>query len=122
MENRLLKEGNGWRVGFNSSSETAAGLIGGKDWAIELTLAEWQDFCRLVAQLSETMQAMATELMDEEKISCEAESDLIWLEVAGYADCYSLGFILNQGRCCEGSWPPEVVPELIKTLQTLAFF
>jgi hypothetical protein len=97
-------------------------LIGGQDWAIELTLAEWQDFCRLVSQLSETMQAIATELMDEEKITCEAESELMWLEVTGYPQSYSLRFILNQGRCCEGQWPSEVVQDFIQSLQTLTFF
>jgi hypothetical protein len=122
MENRVFKEGDGWRIGFNPNPATYQGLVGGQDWAIELTLAEWQDFCRLVEQLSETMQAIATELMDEEKITCEAESDLIWLEVTGYPQSYSLRFILNQGRCCEGQWPPEVVQDFIQSLQTLSVF
>ena len=122
MENRVFKEGDGWRIGFNPNPATYQGLIGGQDWAIELTLAEWQDFCRLVGQLTETMQAIATELMDEEKITCEAESDLIWLEVTGYPQSYSLRFILNQGRCCEGQWPPEVVQDFIQSLQTLSVF
>jgi hypothetical protein len=122
MENRVFKEGDGWRIGFNPNPATYQGLIGGQDWAIELTLAEWQDFCRLVEQLSETMQAIATELMDEEKITCEAESDLIWLEVTGYPQSYSLRFILNQGRCCEGQWPSGVVPDFIQSLQTLSVF
>lgn len=122
MENRVFKEGDGWRIGFNPNPATYQGLVGGQGWAIELTLAEWQDFCRLVGQLSETMQAIADELMDEEKITCEAESDLIWLEVTGYPQSYSLRFILNQGRCGEGQWPPEVVPDFIQSLQTLTVF
>jgi hypothetical protein len=122
MENRVFKEADGWRIGFNPNPATYQGLIGGQDWAIELTLAEWQDFCRLVSQLSETMQAIATELMDEEKITCEAESELMWLEVTGYPQSYSLRFILNQGRCCEGQWPPGVVKDFIQSLQTLTFF
>ncbi|MEB3311250.1 MAG: DUF1818 family protein [Snowella sp.] len=122
MENRLLKQGNGWRLGFNSASETYQGLVGGEDWAIELTTAEWQDFYRLVTQLSDTMQAMTAELMDGEKIACEAESDLIWVEVAGYPHAYELRLILSQGRRCEGNWPPDVVPELIRALQTWTVF
>jgi hypothetical protein len=31
------------------------GLIGGDDWAIELTEAEWQDLRRLLSQLTATM-------------------------------------------------------------------
>jgi hypothetical protein len=122
MENRVFKEGDGWRIGFNPNPAIYQGLVGGQDWAIELTLGEWQDFCRLVGQLSETMQAIATELMDEEKITCEAESDLLWLEVTGYSHSYSLRFILNQGRCCEGQWPPEIVQDFIQSLQALTFF
>ena len=122
MENRVFKEADGWRIGFNPNPATYQGLIGGQDWAIELTLAEWKDFCRLVSQLSETMQAIATELMDEEKITCEAESELMWLEMTGYPQSYSLRFILNQGRCCEGQWPPGVVQDFIQSLQTLTFF
>jgi hypothetical protein len=120
MENRVFKEGDGWRIGFNPNPATYQGLIAGENWAIELTLAEWQDFCRLVSQLRETMQAIAIELMDEEKVTCEAESDLIWLEATGYPHFYSLRFILNQGRCCEGQWPPGAVPNLIQSLQTVS--
>ena len=120
MENRVFKEGDGWRIGFNPNPATYQGLIAGENWAIELTLAEWQDFCRLVNQLSETMQAIAIELMDEEKITCEAESDLIWLEATGYPHFYSLRFILNQSRCCEGEWPPGAVPDLIQSLQAVS--
>jgi len=47
-------------------------------------------FCRLSGQLVETMSHLASELMEEEKISCEAESDLLWLQVEGYAHAYSL--------------------------------
>ena len=122
MENSVLKEGRSWRLGFNPNADFYPGLVGGEKWAIELTLAEWQDFRRLIAQLSETMQLMATELMDEEKITCEAESDLIWLEVSGYSQSYALRFILNHGRCCEGSWPSEVVSELIQSLHTFSVF
>ncbi len=118
MKSRVLKQGQAWRIGFNPEAELYQGLVGGQNWAIELTFAEWQDFYRLVMQLSETMKVMAAELMDEEKIVCEAESDLIWLEVAGYYHSYSLRFILNQGRCCEGSWAAEIVPEFIQSLQT----
>lgn len=119
---RLLKQGNGWRLGFNPSSEIYQGLVGGDDWAMELTATEWQDFCRLVIQLSDTLQAMTAELMDEEKIACEAESDNLWVEVEGYPHSYELRFILNQGRRCEGGWPPDVVPELIRALQTWTVF
>jgi len=33
------------------------------------------------------------------RISCEAESDLLWLQVEGYPHAYNLRLILNTGRC-----------------------
>jgi hypothetical protein len=54
-----------------------AGLVGTENWAVELTAAELEDFGRLLLELAATMANMQAELMSEERISCEAESD--WL-------------------------------------------
>jgi len=122
MSKRLLKQGIGWRIGWNSEAEIYKGLVGGDNWAMELTEAELNDFCRLLEQLAETMQAMKEELMDEERIACEAESDRLWMEVEGYPHAYSLRLILYQGRCCEGNWSEEAVPQLIQAAQMLKVF
>lgn len=119
---RLIKQGKGWRLGWNPEAADYQGLVGGDDWAIELTAAELDDFCRLLAQLAQTMSQMADELMDEEKIACEAESDLLWMEVEGYPSAYCLRFILNQGRRCEGSWLTEGVPDLVQAASSLKVF
>jgi len=119
---RLLKNGPGWRLGWDSQPRDYRGLVGGDDWAIELTEAELDDFCRLLAQLAQTMSQMAKELMDEEKITCEAESDLLWMEVEGYPDAYTLRLILNTGRRCEGSWLASAVPSLVQAAQSLKVF
>ena len=42
--------------------------------------------------------------MDEEKIAIEAESDLLWVQVEGYPEAYSVQLILNAGRRGEGFW------------------
>jgi hypothetical protein len=119
---KVLKEGEGWRMGWNPSADLYQGLVGSQDWGIELTAAELQDFCRLLAQLAQTMEEMAQELMEAERITCEAESDLLWLEVEGYPHAYSLRLILNQGRRCEGSWSVNAVPELVQAVLSLKFF
>ena len=119
---RVIKSGLGWRVGWNPNSAEFKGLVGGDDWAIELTEAELHDFCRLSAQLVETMNQLASELMDEERIACEAESDLIWIEVEGYPHAYNLRLILNTGRCVEVSWNEAAVPGLVQAAQMLAVF
>jgi hypothetical protein len=116
---KFLQSGTGWRIGWHPNAGKFVGLIGGENWAFELTAAEFEDFCRLLLQLAETMQQMQAELMEEERIACEAESDSIWLEVEGYPHAYGIRTILNSGRRCEGEWSPEAVPGLVQAVQTL---
>ena len=118
----VIKSGNGWRLGWNPEAEEFKGLVAGDGWAIELTEAELEDFCRLLGQLAGTMSQMANELMDEEKIAIEAESDLLWLQVEGYPQAYSVQLILNSGRRCEGFWPAAAVPGLVQAAKVLKVF
>lgn len=118
---RLIKSGDGWRIGWNPHAEKYRGLIGADDWAIELTKAELTDFQRLLTQLVDTMMQMEAELMEGEKISCEAESALLWLEVEGYPRNYSLRVIVHGDRRCEGNWIEGVAPKLLKGLNSLNF-
>ncbi len=113
-QNRQIQEGTGWRLGWNPDGTIAyQGLVGGSDWAYELTAAELDDFCRLLLQLADTMAAMAAELMSEERLCCEAESDRLWLEVEGFPQSYGLRLILSQGRGAEGAWATTAVPGLV---------
>lgn len=119
---KLVKSGVGWRIGWNNSAPKYKGLVGSEDWAIELTEAELNDFCRLATQLADTMKTLAAELMDEEKIACEAESDLLWMETEGYPHSYSLRFILNTSRGVEGQWNAEATKELVQAATMLKVF
>jgi hypothetical protein len=119
---RLLKSGLGWRIGWNPAAVKFKGLVGTDDWAIELTEAELNDFSRLLAQLADTMKQLADELMDEEKIACEAESDLLWMEVEGYPHAYNLHLLLKTGRCAEGKWDATAVPALQQAAAMLKVF
>jgi hypothetical protein len=119
---RQLRTGPGWRVGWGERRSPYCALLGTDDWAVELTAEEFQEFCRLVGQLAETMQHMQTELMDEERISCEAEGDRLWVEVEGYPQTYQLRFILLSDRGVEGAWAPEAVPQVLKAIQMLEVF
>ena len=119
---RLLKSGEGWRLGWNPEALTYKVLVGGENWALELTEAEFNEFCRLVKQLTTTLNQIATELMEEEKITCEAESERMWIELNGFPQAYSLHFILHSGRGAEGKWPANVVPHLLRAIETLKVF
>lgn len=119
---RVVKSGVGWRIGWNPNATQFKGLVGGDSWAIELTEPELNDFCQLLEQLVETISQIASELMDEEKITCEVESSLLWMEVEGYPQAYSLRLILYTGRCAEGSWAANAVPGLVQATQMLKVF
>ena len=118
---RIIKTGDGWRIGWHPQGKYYQGLVGTDDWAFELTQAELKDFHRLLKQLVDTMQQMTAELMDEEKISCEAETDLLWMEVEGYPYSYSLRLILNGDRRCEGNWSESVPPRLLQAFDSIGF-
>lgn len=116
-----MRSGDGWRIGWHPQGDKYQGLVGANDWAIELTQSELTDFYRLLNQLVETMIMMKAELMEQEKISCEAETALLWMEVEGYPDSYSLRLILNSDRRCEGNWSEGVAPQLLDAFNSLGF-
>ena len=116
---RYLKTGVDWRVGWQPQGLNYPGLVGSDSWAIELTKAELSDFCRLIDQLVATMKEMSTELMDQEKISCEAETDLLWLEAEGFPQSYTLRLIVHGDRRCEGNWRAGLAPKLLEAIKAL---
>ena len=118
---KVFKSGAGWRIGWNPTGKYQ-GLVGGDDWAFELTAEELADFCRLLGQLVANVRSISAELMDEESIACEAESGLVWMQLAGISGKYSLRLILNTGRSCEGNWTTEALPDLVVAVDTLKFF
>jgi len=119
---RQLKQGEGWRLGLDAEAKVFQGLVGGSDWAIELTETELEDFCRLIVQLAETLRQMGKELMDGERMSCEMESDRLWLEAEGFPDFYSLRLLVLTGRRAEGTWSEAAAVELTQAVQMLKVF
>ncbi|NJK28468.1 MAG: DUF1818 family protein [Coleofasciculaceae cyanobacterium SM2_3_26] len=122
MGDRIVKQGAGWRLGWDPTAPAFQGLVGTEDWAIELTAGELEDFCQLLGQLADTMHQMTAELMTEEHIACEMESDRLWLEVEGFCHTYTLRLLLRTGRRCEGYWSAAAVPGLIQATRTLNVF
>ena len=119
---RHLKEGTGWRLGYDPDASPFKGLVGGDRWAVEMTEAEFADFCRLARQLAETVRSLATELMDEERIACEQETPVIWMEAEGFPAQFGLRFILLQGRQAEGGWTAIATAELINAIPAVTLF
>lgn len=119
MTEQIIKSGTGWRLGWEPLRDSYQGLVAGEDWAIELTAPELEDFCSLLQQLAGAMASMAAELMPEETITCEAETELLWMEASGFPDSYGVRFILNTGRGFEGGWVGAIVPEVIRASYSL---
>ncbi len=119
---RHLKEGIGWRLGYTPDASVFKGLVGGDRWAVELTEVEFADFCRLALQLADTVGAIATELMDEERFTCEQETPHIWLEVEGLPSAFELRFILLAGRQAEGGWDATATAEIIQAIPAVTLF
>jgi hypothetical protein len=119
---RILKQGEGWRLGWHPDNAPYCGLVGAEDWAIELTAEEFADFCHLLSQLAESVGAIAPELMDEERIACEAESERLWLEVEGVPTAYDLRLIVQSGRRCEGNWSAAALPGLLQAVKMIQVF
>ena len=118
----LLREGKGWRLGWDEDRDTFKALVGGEYWALELTQDEFETLRRLAQQLAATMATMATELMPDEHIACEQETPLLWIEAEGFYNRYSLRFILSHGRGGEGAWPAAIVPEVLNGLASINVF
>jgi hypothetical protein len=119
---RQLRSGTGWRVGWDANAPIFQALVGADDWAVELTQAEFSDFCRFAQQLSDTVAHLRAELMDEETITCEATSEHLWMEVRGYPYQYQLSFILLTGRRAEGIWSATATQEVLRTIQMIQVF
>ena len=119
---KRIQQGDGWRLGMNPEALVYPGLVGNESWSLELTNIELKDFCRLTLQLADTMKAIASELMDEERISCESESENIWLEAEGFPESYGLRIILLTGRRGEGEWSASAVPELLNAIRLIDAF
>ena len=120
--NQCIQKGQGWRLGWNPDAEEYKALMGGEEWSVELTATEFNLFCQSVQQLSETMKSLVTKLMEEEMVSCELETEYLWMEVEGFPDAFRLSFILNQGRRVEGGWSASITSELIKGLARIQRF
>jgi hypothetical protein len=107
----LLQSGRGWRLAVDPSRQPFVVLIGGGDWAAELSPAEGAALLRGVATLVRQHDAISCELMAEEAICLELAMDLdpgeLWLELEGNKEQWQLRFVLTPSpgqRGLEGSW------------------
>ena len=114
-----VQEGEGWRWLEDPPRHPFAVLIGGQDWAVELTAEEARGLQQGLVQLVQEHRGLADQLMPEEAISLELERGPLWMALEGDREEWQLRFVLtpdSQSRAVEGSWKPEASAALVAAL------
>ena len=119
----IKKEGPGWRIIRDSSRNNFSTLIGGETWAIELNEAEWKTLVKVIIDLSDQYKNIKDQLMGEEDITLEMESNP-WLAILqGDQHGWNLKLILESNdslnRGAEVSWPRTVTFHLVNALRKM---
>ena len=119
----IKKEGPGWRIIRDSSRENFSTLIGGESWAIELNKSEWESLVKVVIDLSDQYKNIKDQLMGDEDITLELESNP-WLAILkGNKNGWDLKLIIDSrdslNRGAEVFWPRYVTFNLVNAMRTM---
>ncbi len=115
-----VQEGEGWRWLEDPARHPFVVLIGGQDWAVELTAEEARGLQQGLVQLVQEHRGLVNQLMPEEAISLEMERGPLWMALEGDREVWQLRFVLtpaSQSRAVEGSWQPEASVALVSALK-----
>ena len=119
----IKREGPGWRIIRDSSRENFSTLIGGQSWAIELNKSEWETLVKVVIDLSDQYENIKDQLMDDEDITLELESNPWFAILQGDQNGWNLKLILDSrdslNRGAEVSWPRNVTFHLVNAMRTM---
>lgn len=114
-----IQEGEGWRWLVDPDRHPFVVLIGGQDWAVELTAEEARGLRQGLVQLVQEHRSLADQLMPEEAISLEMERGPLWMALEGDRAMWQLRFVLtpnSESRAVEGSWQPKASVALVAAL------
>ena len=119
----IKKEGPGWRIIRDSSRDNFSTLIGGESWAIELNEFEWESLVKIVIDLSNQYKDIKEQLMGDEDITLEMESNP-WLAILkGDQYGWNLKLILSSrdslNRGAEVFWPRDVTFHIANTMRKM---
>ena len=119
----IKKEGPGWRIIRDSSRDNFSTLIGGSSWAIELNESEWKTLVKVVIDLSDQYKDIKDQLMGDEDITIELESNPWMAILKGDQYGWSLKLILESGdslnRGAELSWPRDVTFHIANAMRKM---
>ncbi len=119
----IQKEGPGWRVVRNPSRGNFSTLIGGENWAIEITENEWTSLVSFVFDLVDQHSQLKNQLMPEEECSLELERQPWWGCLDGDRSSWSLQLILegdeSLNRGAELFWPSPAAEAFVEALRII---
>jgi len=105
-------QGEGWRLVIDPARHPFGVLIGGQDWAAELSSEELLVLGRAIGRLRAQHTALVDQLMAEESLELDLELSLglagsLWMALEGDRNAWCLRFVLTPAagvRAFEGSW------------------
>ena len=116
----IQREGPGWRLARDTSREPFSVLLGGSNWALELTECEWKDFSAVVFALADQHRNLLDQLMEEESIELQMERGAWWSCLDGDRRGWSLTVVLSgDGRGAELHWPQPAAESLVAAMRML---
>ena len=121
-----IHQGEGWRLRIDPDRQPFCVLIGGADWAAELTLEELRLIQQAVLTLLDQLAAIAPMLMSEEDLTLEHERSGLWMQLDGSSQHWALRFVLQSqpdrlppARGLEGGWDAAASGAVAALLQGL---
>ena len=119
----IKKEGLGWRIIRDSSRGRFSTLIGGANWAIELSDLEWEVLVKVVFDLCDQYLEIKDQLMGEEDITLELSRNPWVAILKGDQYGWSLKLILSSSasldRGAEIYWPSNVTESVACAMRTM---
>ncbi|MFM8524861.1 MAG: DUF1818 family protein [Cyanobacteriota bacterium] len=117
-----VDEGHGWRLVVDRSRQPFSVLIGGVDWAVELSDDEALALAAGVERLRSQYAQIADQLLDQEDLDLDWERDNLWVGLTLHQGQWSLRFVLEGAagrRSVEAGWEARASPALALALEAL---
>ncbi len=90
--------------------------LGCSTWTIEFSPVEWEQFVHQLRTLAQTWQSMQEELMPEETLTLDSESETIRLQAEGQQEQWGIWLQICSGRKVEGYLDSPLVVELLRRI------
>ncbi len=119
----IQREGKGWRLELNTAKRNFPVLIGGENWAVELSKNEWDNLGLVIPKLIDQFEAVKNSLMREEKIFIEIDRSPWWACIEGTRDDWQLKLILSgdgcEGRAVELCWHEKASEAIVSVMRIM---